>query len=512
MSGLAVAFGDETNRDYIEEMLNTLAHRGRAKVGVFSASKVLLGQNYLRADLGLDNEENKREIPVFLNGREDLRICYDGEIGNWAELACEYNVDDGPDREERLLLRLYQTYGPQMLDLLTDAVFAFVISDGEKLFAARDLLGMKTIFYGKKDDTLYFTSELKALIKIGVEPVEFPPGHYLTEKGEPVVYKDLATTFVKRASGVTTNPEEVSITIRELVRQALRRRVDLRLPTASLLSGGFDSSVIVYEASAFLQEKAGASARLKTFSFGVGESEDVEKARLVAEFLQTDHYELVVGMEEILEVLPRVIYYLESFDPSLVRSSVANYLISQAAREEGFEILLSGEGGDEAFCGYAYLKQYPKEELFQEQLRCLEFLHNNAALRLDRMNLCHSLRVIAPLTSGELLSYAMSLPGAYKMKEENGEEIEKWIFRKAYEGKLPEEIVWRVKQEFSQGSGSAGLLPEHFAAVVKDSEYRAAAQKYPFLRSKEEWYYFNIFKGYFGDGAAVDTVGQWEKI
>jgi len=236
---------------------------------------------------------------------------------------------------------------------------------------------------------------------------------------------------------------------------------------------------------------------------------DVKNARLVAEYLETDHYELVLGLDEILAVLPKVIYYLESFDPSLVRSSVANYLISRAARKEGYEILLSGEGGDEAFCGYLYLKQYPEERLFQEQLRCLGFLHNNAALRLDRMNLCNSLRVVAPLTSGELLAYALGIPGADKMRMENGKKIEKWIFRKAYAGKLPETIVWRVKQEFSQGSGLAGLLPDHFSKVVADSDFAAAKAKYPFLRSKEEWYYFSIFKKYFGDGAAVDTVGQW---
>jgi len=230
------------------------------------------------------------------------------------------------------------------------------------------------------------------------------------------------------------------------------------------------------------------------------------------EDLGTDHYELVVGLDDILAVLPKVIYALESFDPSLVRSSVANYLISHAAREEGYDILLSGEGGDEAFCGYLYLKKYPEEQLFTEQLRCLRFLHNNAALRLDRMNLCNSLRVVAPLTSGELLAYALRIPGAYKIRTENGAKIEKWIFRKAYEGLLPDSIVWRVKQEFSQGSGSAGLLPEHFAAVVTDRDFAAAKAKYPFLRSKEEWYYFRLFKKHFGDGTAVDTVGQWVQI
>lgn len=509
MSGFTVAFG-ETDRRLIQEMLNTIAHRGKEQVGVFSTSKALLGQNYLRADLGLEKEAED-EIPVFLKGREKLRICYDGEIGDWTELARQYEVEDGPYRDERLLLKLFLIHGSQMLELLTDSIYAFVISDGKRIFAARDLLGIKTLFYGRKDETFYFSSELKALTKIGVEPLEFPAGHYLTEVGKPVAYKRLGEAFSESTVDFSS-AEEMAGEIRELVRLALRRRVDFRLPTASLLSGGFDSSVIVYEANRLLQEKRGASARLKTFAFGVGESADVKNARLVAEYLQTDHYELVVGVDDILETLPEVIYYLESFDPSLIRSAVGNYLISQAAKREGYEILLSGEGGDEAFCGYAYLKQFPEEKLFQEQLKCLGFLHNNASLRLDRMNLCHSLRVVAPLTSGELLSYAMGIPGVYKMRAENGRKIEKWIFRKAYEGKLPEAIVWRVKQEFSQGSGSAGFLPKYFDEIVPDSDFIEAKEQYPFLRSKEEWHYFSIFAEYFGDGAAVDTVGQWVRL
>ncbi len=509
MSGLAVIYGEEPDPDLFKEMLDTIDYRGRDQAGSFATPKVLLGQNYLQADRIEDTEENP-EIPVFLRSRENLRICYDGEIGNWTELACKHNVADGPYRDERLLLKLYMTYGVQMLDLLTDAVFAFVISDGEKLFAARDLLGMKTLFYGEKAGTLYFSSELKALAKIGVEPFEFPAGHYMTAAGKPLAYQSLSAAFSNPA--VEATPAQMAEKIRALVGQAIRRRVDFCLPTASLLSGGFDSSVIVYEASRLLKEKMGPSARLKTFAFGIGESEDIKNARLVAEDLGTDHYELVVGLDDILAVLPKVIYALESFDPSLVRSSVANYLISHAAREEGYDILLSGEGGDEAFCGYLYLKKYPEEQLFTEQLRCLRFLHNNAALRLDRMNLCNSLRVVAPLTSGELLAYALRIPGAYKIRTENGAKIEKWIFRKAYEGLLPDSIVWRVKQEFSQGSGSAGLLPEHFAAVVTDRDFAAAKAKYPFLRSKEEWYYFRLFKKHFGDGTAVDTVGQWVQI
>jgi len=216
-----------------------------------------------------------------------------------------------------------------------------------------------------------------------------------------------------------------------------------------------------------------------------------------------------VDLDQVLEVLPDVIYYLESFDPSLVRSSASNFLISRHAKQQGYDVLLSGEGGDEIFCGYLYLKDCAPEELFSRQMECLGFLHNNASLRLDRMNQCHSVRVVAPLISGELFRYALAIPPEYKQKREGDEKIEKWIFRKAFEPFLPSSITWRLKQEFSQGSGSADLLPAYFETIISDEELVEAQRDYPVVRSKEELSYFRLFAKHFGVGKAVQTVGQW---
>jgi asparagine synthase (glutamine-hydrolysing) len=306
--------------------------------------------------------------------------------------------------------------------------------------------------------------------------------------------------------------DEMTKTIRGIIRRSLKSRIDFSLPTASLLSGGIDSSVIAWESDRLLKDKFNKTEKLKTFALGVGESEDIKNARLMAEHIESDHHELIVDLDQILEVLPKVIYYLESFDPSLVRGSVSNYLISNHARKMGIEILLSGEGGDEVFCGYLYLKDYPTAELFARQMQCIGYLHNNASLRLDRMNLCNSLRVVAPLISGELLSYAMAIPSEYKQKPEGEQKIEKWIFKKAYENRLPDEIVWRLKQEFSQGSGSADVMPTYFEAVFTDDELAKAQHRYPMIRSKEELYYFNMFTEHFGDKRAVATVGQWVRL
>jgi len=503
MAGLAIACGDP-NRGEVEAMMWRMGHRGPFLWGIHHGDQIIASQNYLQADGALGGEGT--QIPIGSVSNPNLIICYDGQIGNWAELARGHNISDGPFREERLLLALYQKYGAEMLQFLDDAIFALVITDGRQLFAARDLLGIKTLFYGWKGKTLYLASELKGVLQVTEEVYEFPPGHYMDRSGQLTRFAKLPQSPPQsRESSV----EEMTGDIREIIERSFRNRVDFSLPTGGLLSGGLDSSVINYLASKLYRDNLGQKARLPTFALGVGDSEDIQCARIIARHIDSEHHELIVDLEQILDVLPEVIYYLESFDPSLVRSSVSNYLISQHAKEQDIQVLLSGEGGDEVFCGYRYLSQYPADELFGKQVECIGLLHNNASLRLDRMNLCHSIRVVAPLISGELLQYSLAIPPQYKQKPEGGQKIEKWILRKAYEGVLPQSIVWRGKQEFSEGSGSAKLLPAYFEHRIPDHELTQAQAEFPMIRSKEELYYFRLFTQHFGTDRAVATVGQW---
>jgi asparagine synthase (glutamine-hydrolysing) len=504
MSGFVVGFGIPDHAK-IEEMFQKISHRGPYVSGVWNTNGVTMAQNYLRADCPMAIPD-KADAPVN-HGR--LRICYDGQMGNLEQLAGPLNLPPGPFREEQLLLSLYQRDGSNMFQYLDDAIFAFVISDGNELFAARDLLGIKTLFYGRKDQTLYLTTELKSLVSVTDDIHEFPSGHYMNSDGNLIRFAELPK---EPPEVLHTDLEQMEDDIREIIKRSLRNRVDFSVPTAGLLSGGMDSSVINYLANELYKEKFGKDARLKTFAVGVGESEDIQSARLMAEHIQSDHRELLVDLDQILVVLPEVIYYLESFDPSLVRGSVSNYLISKYAREQGIDLLLSGEGGDEIFCGYIYLKDFPPEELFGRQMECVGFLHNNASLRLDRMNHCNSVRVVAPLISGELFRYTLAIPPEYKQQPVGNDKVEKWIFRKAFESVLPKAITQRVKQEFSQGSGSAALLPSHCENVIGDDELAEAQAKHPMVRSKEELYYFRIFTQHFGDGKAVETVGQWPKL
>ncbi|HAY39818.1 MAG TPA: asparagine synthetase B [Desulfobacteraceae bacterium] len=512
MSGFAVVY-NKKDRLEIESMFRLIKHRGPYLSGKFEGQQILMAQNYLKGDIPEipSSVLDKTEIcvPAFNPRFPEFKICYDGQMGNWEERAETMGEANGPFREERLLLELYRQYGTHMFEYLDDAIFSFVISDGKDLFAARDLLGIKTLFYGRKNGTLYLSSELKSLTEITDDIYEFPPGHYMDSTGTLVKFGELPKN---PPEVLHTDLEQMMEDIRSIIQKSLRLRVDFSIPTAGLLSGGMDSSVINTLAVDLFKEKIGANARLKTFALGVGESEDIKSARILAEHINSDHHELIVDLNEILEVLPKVIYYLESFDPSLVRSSVSNYLISKYASDQGIEVLLSGEGGDEIFCGYIYLKEFPTEELFAKQMECIGFLHNNASLRLDRMNHCNSVRVVAPLISGELFRYVLAVPSEYKQKPDGDQKIEKWIFRKAFEQYLPEAITWRVKQEFSQGSGSADILPSYFNDNLSDEALKTVQAEYPFIRSKEELYYFQIFTKHFGNGRAIDTVGQWIRL
>jgi len=508
MSGFAVILNKQDPIE-LKKMFKRMGHRGPYLSGKFEGKRILMAQNYLRADCP-EAHPDKDSVPVTCPGdNKNSSICYDGQMGNSGHLCKTHGITHGPFKEERLIINLFIKYGHEMFQHLDDAIFAFVISDGENLFAARDLLGIKTLFYGTKDGSLYLSSELKSLTVVTDDIHEFPPGHYMDSTGTLFRFDELPK---RQPEILHSDPNEMAETIRDIIQRSFQNRVKFEAPTGSLLSGGIDSSVIAWLAGNAFREKFGKDARLKTFALGVGESEDITYARLMADYIHSNHHELIVELDQILAVLPQVIWSLESFDPSLVRSAVSNYLISKYAREQGIEVLLSGEGGDEVFCGYLYLKDFPTEELFEQQMKCIGFLHSNASLRLDRMNLCHSVRVVTPLISGELLKYAMRIPGEYKQKPEGDQKIEKWIFRKAYENVLPQEIVWRLKQEFSQGSGSANVLPAYFEAMIQDEELKKVQSSYPIVRSKEELYYFKIFIEHFGTGKAVETVGQWIRL
>ncbi len=276
------------------------------------------------------------------------------------------------------------------------------------------------------------------------------------------------------------------------------KRLRSDVPLGCLLSGGLDSSIVCAVARQHLPE-------LHTFAVGLEDSEDLKAARRVADHLGTIHHELIVDPESVLEELPRVVAHLESFDQDLVRSAVPCWLVSRLAAGH-VKVILTGEGADELFAGYRYHRDYAdRSELALELRRSLEAMHDVNLQRVDRMTMAHGLEARVPYLDCELVALAMRLPVGWKLFSKGERRIEKWILRKAFADLLPEEIAWRDKSQFDQGSGFADLLERLTTPLGKDLPGDA-------VRGPEEAFYRKLLLEAFPElPGIVDLVGRWSE-
>jgi asparagine synthase (glutamine-hydrolysing) len=288
------------------------------------------------------------------------------------------------------------------------------------------------------------------------------------------------------------------IKIRHLLERAVIKRLMSDVPLGVFLSGGLDSSIIAAIAARHLP-------RLKTFSVGTENSEDRKYAILCSDFLGTDHYERIYTLDDMLSVLPEVIYHLESYDAALVRSAIPNYLLAKLAAEH-VKVVLSGEGADEIFSGYHYLKSLDGGDLYRELLEITNALHNTNLQRCDRMSMAHGLEARVPFLDVDVVNYAFGLPTGLKL---GPDDTEKWILRQAFEDYLPHEIASRRKSKFSEGCGSCHALLAVAEEQISDSEYNRSCELPDgiILRNKEELLYYRIFKQFFPSESAHRAVG-----
>jgi asparagine synthase (glutamine-hydrolysing) len=295
----------------------------------------------------------------------------------------------------------------------------------------------------------------------------------------------------------------------ELVREALVRTVERQMmgdvPVGVFLSGGLDSSLVAAIAAPWARRHG---QRLKTFAVGLEDSADLAAARVVAEFLDTEHHERVYTAEEALGVLPTVIRTIESFDPSLVRSAVPNYLLSELTAEH-VKVVLTGEGADEIFAGYEYLGDFATEaELHDELVRTIEGLHKLNLQRADRVTMAHGLEGRVPFLELDMIELGLALPAGWKLAEEG--QMEKRLLRKAFEGWLPDEFLWRGKEQFGDGSGASSVLKERMEQSVTEQEFAAEATSTdPPLRTREEVAYYRIFAEHLGNVDPTETIGRF---
>jgi asparagine synthase (glutamine-hydrolysing) len=503
MCGIAGCIGTR-DIETINKMLDALPHRGPNDRGLHVTGGSVFGHTRLSiVDVAGGHQ------PILANGGSTGIIC-NGEIYNFRKirqkLASKYPFKTQSDTE--VILNLYKEKGPQCVEDL-DGMFAFAIFDGEDFMMARDPIGIKPLYYGYQQDNLYFTSELGAMTLAGVDEVhEFPAGHYYTPKEGFVEYYQVPEI----EDHILTEVEEAGRMIRETFIQAVKKRLlaDPEVPVGSFCSGGIDSSLVAAIAAEEIPH-------LHTFVVGMEDekgdlSDDIKAARIAARHIGSTHHELIFTEEEYYEALPIVIKKLESYDPSLVRCAVPCYFTCKVAAEY-VTVVLTGEGADELFTGYHYMKHFPFDKLNMEARRCIGNLHNINLQRADRMGMLFSLELRVPYLDVALVDLSMKIPPELKIREHHGAKIEKWILRKAFEDThyLPEEILWRYKVQYTQGAGCESLGEKLAHQEMSEDEYERIKAENPdaTINSREAAYYFKIFRNFHPQDSILGSIGIW---
>jgi asparagine synthase (glutamine-hydrolysing) len=474
MSGIV---GSEAVSDAarVEDALGTINHRGRAGRRIVRREAGTLGQVWTAAE------------GSFIEGEDRPRAVLDGAVHNWTKLS------RGATSPLEAIANAYHERGPAFVADL-DGPFALAVAGADGFFLARDPLGVAPL-YRADDGPTRFASEVKALLSLGGHPVELPPGHYHHPARGTVRYFQLQT--VAPADGT---PEELAARVRSVLVAAIAK-VLTNGEAGAWLSGGLDSSAV-----AALARRQ--TSRLHTFAVGLDGAPDLEYARVVADHTGATHHERVCTPDELLAALPEVIYHLESFDALLVRSSITNYLVGRLAAEH-VPFALSGEGGDELFAGYAYLRDVPPAELQGELIDITGRLHNTALQRVDRCSRAHGLVAHVPFLDQDVVNFALSIPTYYKLNRDEGA-AGKWILRRAMDGLLPAKVLERPKAEFWEGAGVEEVLSDRAEAAISDREF-AEERQLPdggTIHTKEELMYYRVFREHFGDVSASSFVGR----
>jgi asparagine synthase (glutamine-hydrolysing) len=497
MCGITAIWG-KNDTELIRRIMDSLIHRGPNASGIASRRHAALGHRRLSI------MDPKGGCQPIYNEDKAAAIVVNGEIYNFntlkKNLLAAHSFTTRSDSE--VPLHLYEDAGCRMVEKL-DGMFAFVLTDGHEMFAARDAVGIKPLYYGNADGNTVFASELKALSGRAENIKEFPPGCFFHTQTGFHRYRDIP----KR------EPEDRPIDhwcslIRKTLERAITRRLMSDVPLGAFLSGGLDSSIIAAVARAHMNE-------LHTFSVGVEGSSDLQAARMVAKHIDSIHHEYVFTEDEIERHLPRIVFFLESFDQDLVRSAVPCYFVSRLAADY-VKVIVTGEGADELFGGYSYYKQFDATMPLHEELyRSVCSLHNINLQRVDRCTMAHSIEGRVPFLDMEMIALGQRIPHELKIRRlPNGRTVEKWILRKAFEDMLPAEIVWRTKEQFDEGSGCAAVLNHvgsRFMPDTKAMDY-SALHRDDHIRSREESVYHRLLCDAYPDASAIlSNVARWQE-
>ena len=515
MCGIISIFNISRQTDELRQkalrMSQKIRHRGPDWSGIYCGGTAILAHERLSI---VDPESGRQ--PLFSPDRRQV-LAVNGEIYNHQEIRERYrdtySFQTGSDCE--VILALYRDQGVNFLEQL-NGIFAFALYDEEQeaFLVARDPIGVIPLYIGYDDDgKVYVASELKALEGQCQRYEPFPPGHYLYSKdGEIRRYykRDWFDYEQVKDNGGTADD------VHHALEEAVRRQLMSDVPYGVLLSGGLDSSVISAIAAKYAQrrvETGGREAawwpRLHSFAVGLKGAPDLAKARMVAEHIGTVHHEINYTIQEGLDAIRDVIYFIETYDVTTVRASTPMYRLARVIKSMGIKMVLSGEGADEVFGGYLYFHKAPNAKAFHEEtVRKLSKLHLYDCLRANKSLAAWGVEGRVPFLDKEFLDVAMRLNPQLKMCP--GQTVEKKIVREAFAHMLPSEVAWRQKEQFSDGVGYSWIdtLKQITSERVSDEQMAHASERFPINppRCKEEYFYRSIFAEHFPSESAARSV------
>jgi len=516
-------------RDKALKMSQKIRHRGPDWSGIYCGGSAILAHERLSI---VDPESGGQ--PLFSPDKKQV-LAVNGEIYNHQEIrrrfAGQYEFQTGSDCE--VILALYREKGIDFLEDLS-GIFAFVLYDEERneFLIARDPIGVIPLYIGyDADGTVYVASELKALEGQCERYEPFLPGHYVHGKIEELKngkIEDFNSSTLKpfnftryyqrdwmQYDAVKDNPASVEA-IHDALEDAVKRQLMSDVPYGVLLSGGLDSSVISAIAEKYsemrIEDNSQTKAywpRLHSFAVGLKGAPDLAKAKLVADHIGTVHHEINYTIQEGLDAIRDVIYFIETYDVTTVRASTPMYLLARVIKSMGIKMVLSGEGADEIFGGYLYFHKAPTAKDFHDEtVRKLSKLYMYDCLRANKSLSAWGVEGRVPFLDKEFLDVAMRTNPEAKMCP--GSTMEKKIVREAFADMLPEAVAWRQKEQFSDGVGYSWIdtLKQMTAEAITDEQMAHAAERFPINppKNKEEYYYRSIFAEHFPSDSAARSV------
>ena len=484
MAGIAGIQGNDKGE--LDRMLERTKHRGPHETWTDRKSGVNVGCNEL--NMGADCKDGSHHAS---DGK--VAVVLDGRV---------YNSDKGSKTDAEAVLDLYKRFGPRFAAKI-DGDFACAISDNGKMILARDWAGVKPIYYGHNSDgSLCFASEAKALVGISKDVKEFPPGYvYSLELG----FLKFPTTEAVETPEVE-DFEQAKKVVKQLLIEATEKRMKDNAVKGILLSGGLDSSLITYMAHEIKPD-------IECFTVSMEEGQDLPLAKDVTEYLGVKHHILMFGEKETSDILPLAIYHQEMYEESCVHGAIANFLAGRFVSPQA-KCVLTGEGADEFFAGYdgQFRQGANPEEVAAIVDQLIRVAHNTALQRLDRLNAANSYESRTPFLDARVMDFSLKIPIEHKIH--GSEQVGKWVVRQAFEGCLPDHIIYQTKRFFAQGSGVAYIMKneaERNLSSIDLSEHNKT-EGTPWLSSIEELYYYRMFKETFPDPCFDRLVGRWDPL